>query len=69
MLEVGKTTIDIFGILPRFYKNLLESKNLACLSTARKKCIGFPSAWVQLSMRIYSKHLACAFPRILREKP
>ena len=35
--KVDKSWIDVFGMLPRFLKNLLESGNLLCSATAATK--------------------------------
>ena len=35
--KVDKSCIDVFGMLPRFLENLLESRNLLCSATAATK--------------------------------
>jgi len=35
--EVNKTGVDIFGILPKFLKHLLESENLVHVATVSIK--------------------------------
>jgi len=45
-LEVDKACVDVFGILPRFLKNLLESENSHCNATAwTKTALGIIQLW------------------------
>jgi len=45
-LEVDKKFIDVFGILPRFLENLLESENLVFNATAgAKTALGIIQLW------------------------
>jgi len=45
-LEVDKTCVDVFCILPRFLKNLLESENLICNATGgTKTALGIIPVW------------------------
>ena len=44
--EEDKTCVDVFGILPRFLKNLLESENLGCSAMAGTKiALGIIQLW------------------------
>jgi len=44
--EVDKTCIDVFGMLPRFLKTLLENGNLWCSATAATKtALGTIQRW------------------------
>ena len=46
VVEVDKTCVKVFGILPRFIKILLESEILVCSSTARmKSALGIIQLW------------------------
>ena len=62
-LVVYRTCVIIFGILPRFLKNFLESESLVCRATARTKTrTGYHPAFVQiLSGTIFSRHSAYIF--------
>ena len=45
-LEVDKAYVDVFCILPRFLKNLLESENLVCSATAgMQTALGIIQLW------------------------
>ena len=45
-LEVNKACVDVFGILPRILKNLLENENLLCSATAgTKSALGIIQLW------------------------
>jgi len=39
-LEVERTRVDVFGMLPRFFENLLESEILICSTTADENRTG-----------------------------
>jgi len=44
--EVNKTCVDVFGILPRFLQNLLESENVVCCAAAgMKTTLGIIQLW------------------------
>ena len=51
--KVDKSWIDVFGMLPRFLKNLLESGNLLCSATAATKTALGTTQLFQL----FSRHL------------
>jgi len=45
-LEVDTACVDVFCILPRFLKNLLENENLVCIATAAtKSALGIIQLW------------------------
>jgi len=60
--EVEKTRVDIYGIFPRFLENLLESENMLCRATARKKAQWVLSSLASvISRHLLSRHLAFTF--------
>jgi len=61
-LEVDKTYVDLFGILPRFLKSLLESKNLVCNAKARtKSALGINRLWFDYVAIYFFKELGMHF--------
>jgi len=65
--EVDKTCVYIFGMLPGFLENLLESENLFCSATAATKTtLGI----IQLWFNYFCYFLANTFPgRLSKETP
>jgi len=57
-LEVDKTCVDVFGLLPRFLNNLLESENLVCSATAATTtALGIIQLWFNYFVASFFKAL------------
>jgi len=65
--EVDKTRTDIFDILPRFFKNLLESEDILCSATARTKTALDFLHLGPISHGIFFKRLGMHFSRDTNE--
>ena len=66
------SSVDVFGMLPRFLENLLEIENLICtgILPGRKPYWVSPSSGSIISPHLFSTHLAYAFRgRLRREMP
>jgi len=58
LLDVDKTCVPIFGILPRFIKHLLESENLGCSPLAgTKTALGIIQLWLNYFAASFFKAL------------
>jgi len=65
--KVNKTFVYVFGMLPRFLENLLESGNLLCSATAMTKTA---LGTIQLWFNNFHGILACSVPgRLKKEMP
>jgi len=61
-IEVDKTCVDVFGILPGFHKKLLEIENLVCSATFKTKTTtGYPPILFQYFMASFFKPLGRHF--------
>jgi len=57
-LEVDKACVDVFGILPRFLKNLLQNENLVCYAAAgTKSALSIIQVWFNYFAASFSRHL------------
>jgi len=57
-LQVDKTCVKVFGLLPRFLKNLLESEILVCSAMARMKtALGIIQLWFKYFAASFFKAL------------
>jgi len=58
-LEIDKACVDVFGILPRFLKYLLESENVIYnATTGTKTALGIIQVWFNYFAASFSRHLA-----------
>ena len=68
-LEVDKTCVDVFCILPRFLKNLLESENLICNATGgTKTALGIIPVWFNYFAASFFKAPGIHFSREAKER-
>jgi len=68
-LDIDKIVANITGIIPRFIKNLLECKNMACGATTRTKvALGILQLCFNYFAEPFSRHLVYTFPGRPKEK-
>jgi len=63
-LEVHKTCVNVFGILPRFLESFLESENLNCsvsVTSMKKTALVSPSFGSIILLHLFSGHCAHTF--------
>ena len=68
-LKVDKTCVDIFGVLPRFLEDLLDSENLVCSATSGAKTVlGILQFWFKCHTAHFYKALDVHFSTEDRER-